>query len=102
MQTDNRIKIACVCNIQVLRILFCCQVMCHRVAPRSPAAAQAAKVTPVCSAGGVYARPEALYFWFYFIIINSIWIVVPALVMWYSAGHINRRVAHTSSLKKFQ
>lgn len=52
--------------------------------------------------GGGYARPEALYFWFYFIFVNSIWIVVPALVMWYSAGHINRRVAHASSLKKFQ
>lgn len=53
-------------------------------------------------AGGVYARPEALYFWFYFITMNSIWIVMPALVMWYSAGHISKRVAHASSLKKFQ
>ncbi|KAL3147959.1 hypothetical protein ABBQ38_014254 [Trebouxia sp. C0009 RCD-2024] len=52
--------------------------------------------------GGVYARPEALYFWFYFIIVNSIWIVVPALVMGYSAGHINRRVAYASAQKKHQ
>lgn len=52
--------------------------------------------------GGGYARPEALYFWFYFIIVNSIWIVVPALVMGYSAGHINRHVAYASAPKKYQ
>lgn len=78
---------------QSLRVLV--HYVCH-----SPAMLAVVKL--VISAGGGYARPEALYFWFYFIIVNSIWIIVPALVMWYSAGHINRRVAHTSSLKKFQ
>lgn len=29
--------------------------------------------------GFVHSRPEPLYFWFYFVIINSIWIVVPFL-----------------------
>ena len=53
-----------------------------------------------CSAGAVYSRPEPLYFWFYFNIVNSVWIVVPALVMWYSASHINQHVAQTAVRKK--
>lgn len=82
--------------------MICCQVMFHEAAACSLISSSAATMTLVSFAGGGYARPEALYFWFYFIFVNSIWIVVPALVMWYSAGHINRRVAHASSLKKFQ
>ncbi|DBA71358.1 hypothetical protein WJX79_005541 [Trebouxia sp. C0005] len=52
--------------------------------------------------GAVYSRPEPLYFWFYFNIVNAVWIIVPGLVMWYSASHINRRVAHADLPKKFQ
>lgn len=31
------------------------------------------------TAGWVYTRPEALYFWFYFVIVNLIWIIIPSL-----------------------
>lgn len=54
------------------------------------------------TAGLIHSRPEPLYFYFYFWFINSIWIVVPALVICYSAGHINQRVAHAGAAKKLQ
>ncbi len=54
------------------------------------------------AAGAAYSRPEPLYFWFYFNIVNSVWIIVPGLVMWYSAYHINRRVSHANLQKKFE
>eukprot|EP00884_Botryococcus_braunii_P002807 jgi/Botrbrau1/12527/Bobra.0169s0069.1 len=31
--------------------------------------------------GDPYCRPEPLYFWFYYIIINSVWLLVPGLVV---------------------
>lgn len=31
-----------------------------------------------------YSRPEAYYFWGYFVFINAIWIVIPGLLLWQS------------------
>jgi hypothetical protein len=40
-----------------------------------------------------HSRPEFLYFWFYFIIVNGIWIVVPLACILYACKHINAAVA---------
>ena len=29
----------------------------------------------------IHSRPEFLYFWFYFVIVNGIWIVIPTIVI---------------------
>lgn len=34
--------------------------------------------------GGVHTRPEPLYFWFYFVGMNGVWVVVPLLVCWHA------------------
>lgn len=39
--------------------------------------------------GWVHARKEALYFWFYFVAINSVWVVLPAAL----AAHALRELA---------
>jgi len=31
--------------------------------------------------GAVHTRPEFLYFWFYFVILNAVWIVVPSIAI---------------------
>src|SRR5271170_199007 len=33
-----------------------------------------------------YCRPEAYYFWFYFVFMNFIWIVIPALLLYQSVS----------------
>lgn len=38
--------------------------------------------------GFVHSRPETLYFWVYFVILNALWIVIPATVCCYSWTHI--------------
>lgn len=40
----------------------------------------------------IHHRPEPLYFWGYFVVLNGIWIVVPALVLSYSAYHSSAAV----------
>ena len=40
----------------------------------------------VLTAGLKHSRPEPLYFWFYFVFMNAIWIVVPGLIILASAG----------------
>ncbi|KAF8055095.1 Ebp [Scenedesmus sp. PABB004] len=48
-----------------------------------------------CLHGGVsrHSRPEALYFWFYFVIVNAVWIVVPLACIAHAARAINAAVA---------
>ena len=29
-----------------------------------------------------YSRPEAFYFWFYFVFMNAFWIVIPAILIY--------------------
>lgn len=35
-------------------------------------------------AGDVHSRPEPLYYWFYFMFMNALWIVIPGLVAAYA------------------
>eukprot|EP00775_Hariotina_reticulata_P011948 gene11948-12091_t len=48
-----------------------------------------------CLHGGVerHSRPEFIYFWFYFVIVNSVWIVVPLICILHAAKAINKAVA---------
>jgi cholestenol delta-isomerase len=41
-------------------------------------------------AGLKHSRPEPLYFWFYFVFMNAIWIVVPGVIILASAQCLNR------------
>ena len=45
-----------------------------------------------------HSRPEALYFWFYFVFVNSIWVVIPALVLWRAASQVTRAAAASEAL----
>ena len=40
-----------------------------------------------------HSRPEPLYFWFYFVVVNGIWIVVPIVCIITAARRINAAVA---------
>ena len=40
-----------------------------------------------------HSRPEPLYFWFYFVVVNGIWIVVPIVCIVAAARRINAAVA---------
>eukprot|EP00877_Chromochloris_zofingiensis_P002361 jgi/Chrzof1/12125/Cz06g22050.t1 len=53
-----------------------------------------------CIHGGIvrHSRPEFLYFWFYFVIVNSIWIVVPLCCLNYAISRSNAAVAGVESL----
>lgn len=42
--------------------------------------------------GFVHSRPEWLYFWFYFVIINAIWIVIPSSIIFFSFKKISAAV----------
>jgi cholestenol delta-isomerase len=42
---------------------------------------------------GAHSRPEPLYFWFYFVAINAVWIVVPGMCLVYAVRRINAAVA---------
>eukprot|EP00245_Coleochaete_scutata_P001399 TRINITY_DN1170_c0_g1_i1.p1 TRINITY_DN1170_c0_g1~~TRINITY_DN1170_c0_g1_i1.p1 ORF type:complete len:220 (+),score=26.47 TRINITY_DN1170_c0_g1_i1:94-753(+) len=47
-----------------------------------------------------HVSPGALYFWIYFVFMNSIWVVVPAFVVWRSAIAVNGAVGATDGKKK--
>lgn len=40
-----------------------------------------------------HTRPEFIYFWFYFVIVNGVWLVVPMACMIHAAKHINHAIA---------
>jgi cholestenol Delta-isomerase len=40
----------------------------------------------------VHSRPEFLYFWFMFVIVNGVWLVVPGLCTWDALCKVNRAV----------
>jgi cholestenol delta-isomerase len=42
---------------------------------------------------GAHSRPEPLYFWFYFVSINAVWVVVPGACLLYAVRRINAAVA---------
>lgn len=43
--------------------------------------------------GFVHSRPELLYFWIYFVIVNAIWIVVPGLCILHAWRKLSGAVA---------
>jgi cholestenol Delta-isomerase len=45
------------------------------------------------AAGLVHSRPEFLYFWFYFVVVNSVWIAIPSIVIFRAARAIHKAVA---------
>ena len=49
--------------------------------------------------GFVHSRPEALYFWGYFVVLNALWIVIPAAVLLYAATNISAMVAASSKVR---
>ncbi len=53
-----------------------------------------------CHAGFIHSRPEPLYFWFYFVFINAIWIVVPSLCILHAWGKIHAAVSISASTTK--
>jgi len=49
--------------------------------------------------GLIHSRPEAQYFWFYFVFINSIWIVIPSAVILRGAASISKAVTCNDRVK---
>ncbi|CAL5222568.1 g4952 [Coccomyxa viridis] len=45
------------------------------------------------SEGWIHSRPEPLYFWFYFVVINGIWVVIPGIIAVASSAKLCRAVA---------
>lgn len=43
--------------------------------------------------GLIHSRPEWLYFWFYFVFVNAIWIAIPSCVIYNAATRISAAVA---------
>ena len=37
-----------------------------------------------------YSRPEAAYYWGYFVFMNSFWIIIPFILIWKSVGACSR------------
>lgn len=55
-------------------------------------------VWPVAAGVTKHSRPEPLYFWGYFVLMNFIWIVVPGMCLVYCITNINRSVAANKAL----
>lgn len=53
---------------------------------------------PVAAGVTKHSRPEPLYFWGYFVLMNFIWIVVPGMCLVYCITNINRSVAANKAL----
>lgn len=49
--------------------------------------------------GFVHSRPEALYFWGYFVALNALWIVIPGAVLLYATSKLSSAVAGGDSAK---
>lgn len=43
--------------------------------------------------GLVHSRPEFLYFWFYFVVVNAMWILIPSIVIINAAQKVHEAVA---------
>lgn len=50
--------------------------------------------------GGDFTRPEPIFFWFFFIFMNAIWLVLPAWAIWYSAAQSMRATATAEKVKR--
>jgi cholestenol delta-isomerase len=47
-----------------------------------------------------YTRPEAAYFWGYFVLMNSFWIVIPFYLMWSSVDETRRAFVALNKMSK--
>lgn len=47
-----------------------------------------------------YCRPEAYYFWFYFVFMNLIWIVIPGLLLFQSVKQTGQAFKSLDRLSK--
>jgi hypothetical protein len=68
----------------------------RRGAPRLPTpASQPPSTPPARPSPGVdrHTRPEFIYFWFYFVVMNGIWIVIPTMCLVWAIKRINAAVA---------
>lgn len=57
-------------------------------------------LAPRLPAGFIHSRPEPLYFWFYFVLINAIWIVVPFLCLLHAWNKISAAVGSSKPKAK--
>ena len=51
------------------------------------------RILPLLTIGFVHSRPEALYFWFYFVFLNGLWIVIPTWVIVHCMARVGGAVA---------
>ena len=54
---------------------------------------EAKQIGLLLHAGWIHSRPEPLYFWFYFVVVNGIWVVIPGIIAVASAVRLCRAVA---------
>jgi hypothetical protein len=47
----------------------------------------------LCTGWYAHSRPEPLYFWFYFIFVNGIWLVIPGWITFYCFKVLNNAVS---------
>lgn len=51
--------------------------------------------------GVEHSRPEPLYYWGYFVGMNAIWIVVPAVLLWQSISRTGRAFGTLAQIEQF-
>jgi cholestenol delta-isomerase len=47
-----------------------------------------------------YSRPEAFYFWFYFVGMNAAWIIIPSCLIWSSLNMTGRAFGALARMEK--
>lgn len=50
--------------------------------------------------GVVYSRPEAYYYWGYYVLMNSFWIVIPVVLVWQSAVETSNAFAKVKAAER--
>jgi cholestenol delta-isomerase len=46
-----------------------------------------------------YSRPEAFYFWVYFVGMNAPWIIIPGMLIWSSMNYIGKAVVRLQEVE---
>jgi cholestenol delta-isomerase len=47
-----------------------------------------------------YSRPEAFYFWVYFVGMNAPWIIIPGGLIWSSMSYIGKAVSNLQKAER--
>lgn len=50
--------------------------------------------------GIVYTRPEAFYYWCYYMLMNSFWIVIPLALVWQSMAEVGKAFAKLQAAER--